>query len=104
MPCERPIIGVNLCSFARTAMAARSFAQVGQQQIGARDQLQRQRRVEQVGRRQPAMDEPARPADVRRDFLQKRDHVVVRPLLVFPHLLDVERRLRADDLRVLGRE
>jgi hypothetical protein len=49
-----------------------------------------------------AVDEPAGTADVRGDFLEKRDDVVVGALLVLADLLDVERGLGADDLRVLG--
>ncbi len=68
------------------------FLQVGEEQVRAGDELERHRRIEQVGRGEPAMDEPARAADMGRHFLEKGDDIVVGPFLVLTHLLDVETR------------
>ena len=97
-------MGVNLCSLRARGGGGAQLGEIGQQQIRAGHALQRERGVEQIGRRQPAMNEPARSADVDGDFLEERDDVVVGALLVLAHFFDIERGLGADDLRVLGRD
>ena len=82
MPCERPIAGVARCSSARRRQAARSRSIAGQDLVAASTSVERQRRVEHVGRRHAQVQPARRLAGQLLDVGQERDHVVARALLV----------------------
>ena len=55
-PCVRPTQTVSACSRARSASAVDELARAGDDELAGRAQLQRERRVEHVGGRQPEVD------------------------------------------------
>ena len=67
---------------------------VREDQIARLDHLQRQRRVDDVGRRQAEMQIPRRRPDVLGHRRRERNHVVMRRLLDFLDAGDVEPRAR----------
>ena len=95
MPWLRPIIGVFACSRARFASAARSLSQRASEHVGRVAQQDRERRVEHVARRHPAV-KPAR-LDAREllDVREERDDVVLRRPLDLVDARRVERDLLA---------
>jgi len=99
MPCERPMAGVARCSSARRRQAASRRIAPREDLVGGGDELQRERRVEHVGRRhaemQPARGLTGELLDVR----EERDDVVARALLV---LEDARRIQLAGGLRLDG--
>ena len=95
-PCVRPIIGVCRCSSARVADGLGQRLEVLQDQVARLDHLQRQRGVDDVGRRQAEMQLARRRPDVLGHGRRERDDVVMRRLLDFLDARDVERARAAE--------
>ena len=91
-----PAITVVRCSSARRLVTREQPLEPPEEQVARLAELQRQGRVEQVGRRQPVVDPPARLADRLADDLDERRHVVLRDALELGDALEVERRSLAD--------
>ena len=76
------------------------FLEILEQDVGRLDHLDRKSCVEQVGRGKSAVDPAGRLTDMDGDLLQEGDHIMIRPLLDFAHLLDPESSLLADRLGI----
>ena len=103
-PWVRPIVGVWRCSSARARSAASTASMPSSRSRPASRELERQRRVDDVGRRE-AVVEPARRArpDLLGDRLGEREHVVVGAVLDLADPGDVDARPLAHGRDRVGR-
>ena len=102
-PCVRPIITVCRCSSARRRTIGSSASMSAQDLVGRLDHLQRQRRVDDVGRGQAEVQPARARPDVFRDVGGEGDQVVLGGLLDLVDAGDVEVALGADVPRRLAR-
>ena len=77
MPCERPIVGVNLYSRARRSSAALRFSTSAIEEIGGANQLHVEAGVEHVGRRHALMHKARFRPDDLRQMGEEGDDVVL---------------------------
>ena len=90
MPCERPIVGVYLCSKARVLSAASSASTSAISRSAARDELHGEAGVEHVGRRHALMHEARLGADEFGEMGQEGDDVMLGDPLDLVDPRDVE--------------
>ena len=76
-PCVRPTQTVSTCSRARSASAATRLARAGDDDLAGGADLERERGVEHVGRRQAEVDPAAGRAGARAEHVDERRDVVV---------------------------
>ena len=81
MPWLRPIVGVQLVLEGAPLQGLQHRVELGQDQVGGALELDRQRRVEQVGGGQPEMEESRLLAADLLDMGEEGDHVVPRERL-----------------------
>ena len=104
MPCERPMVGVSLCSKARRFSAASSASTSAIRMSLARGKLHREAGVEHVRGGHALMHEARVGADELGEMGQEGDDVVLGHALDLVDARDVERdvaRLLPDRLRPL---
>ena len=102
-PCVRPIVSVIRCSSARRDDRGERAVDAFDDQPARLLDLQRERRVEHVGGRQPVVEPAPVLAEPLGDGVDERRDVVVRPLLDLAHALRRRRdRGVPDRLRRLG--
>ena len=101
-PCVRPTQTVSTCSRARSASADDELARARDDDLARGAQLQGERRVEHVGRRQAEVDPAPGGAGARAEHVDERRDVVVGDALALLDRLDGERR-GADRLEVVAR-
>ena len=77
MPCERPMVGVILCSKARRLSAASSLSMSASRMSAARDKLHVEAGVEHVRRRHALMHEARLRPDMLGEMRQEGDDVVL---------------------------
>ena len=102
-PCVRPIVSVSRCSSARRDDRGERAVDAFDDQPARLLDLQRERRVEDVGGREPVVEPAPVLAEPLGDRVDERRDVVVRPLLDLAHALRRRRdRGVPDRLRRLG--
>ena len=90
MPCERPMVGVSLCSKARRLSAASKLVDIGDQDIGGAHELHVEAGVEHVGRGHALVHEARLGADDLGEVGEEGDDVVLDLALDLIDARDVE--------------
>ena len=102
IPCERPMQTVRRCSSARRTTAASARSMPGEQQLAGVPDLQRERGVDDVRRREPVVHPaPLRP-ELLGDGVDERGEVVVGRLLDLGDALGARRRRAGADRGDVG--
>ena len=89
-PCVRPTHSVSACSRARSARTRGQLAGGRDDHLAGPPELERERRVEHVGRGEAEVDPAARRARGGAENVDEGGHVMVRDRLAFLHRLDRE--------------
>ena len=93
MPCERPIVGVSLCSNARRFKRGKQIVDVGEKNVGGAGELHGQTSVEHVGRRHALVHEARLWPDEFGEMGQEGDDVMMRDLFDLVDPRRVERHV-----------